>query len=184
MFTYKVDEDLTLRMIELNDAEEVFQLTEESRDYLREFLPWLDFTVGLEDTQIFIQGAIEKYGRNEGMTAVILYRKEIAGVTSFNELDWKNKVAYIGYWLGKKYQGRGIMTKTVASLTDYAFRHLDMNKVDIRAAIHNRKSRAIPERLGFIREGTVCQAEWLYDHYVDHVVYGMLKEEWLAKYEH
>ncbi|MDP9371062.1 MAG: GNAT family N-acetyltransferase, partial [Chloroflexota bacterium] len=41
-----------------------------------------------------------------------------------------------------------------------------------------RKSCAIPERLGFAREGTLRQVEWLYDHFVDHHVYGMLAAEW------
>lgn len=179
MFACKIDENLELRTIEHADAREVFRLTEESRSHLREFLPWLDFTVELEDTRNFIQGSIEKYDRREGMVTVVLYRGEIVGVAGFNELDWKNKVAYIGYWLGEQYQGRGIMTKTAAALTGYAFTTLDMDKVDIRAALQNKKSRAVPKRLGFTEEGVVRQAEWLYDHYVDHVVYGMLKEEWL-----
>lgn len=33
-------------------------------------------------------------------------------------------------------------------------------------------------RLGFKLEGKLRQAEWLYDHYVDQVIYGLLAEEW------
>lgn len=183
MFDYKIDDTLFLRGIALSDAKDVFRLTEESRNYLREFLPWLDFTITLEDTQIFIQGSIEKYARKEGMTAVIVYQNKIVGVTGFNELDWKNGVAYIGYWLGEQYQGKGLMTKTVKTLTSYAFQTLNMEKVAIKAAVENKKSQAIPKRLGFVKEGIISQAEWLYDHYVDHVVYGMLKEEWFSRHD-
>jgi ribosomal-protein-serine acetyltransferase len=56
-----------------------------------------------------------------------------------------------------------------------------MHKVEIRAASGNKKSRAVPERLGFKQEGCIRQAEYLYDHYVDHVVYGMLDLEWAQK---
>ncbi|MOA59632.1 putative ribosomal N-acetyltransferase YdaF [compost metagenome] len=70
------------------------------------------------------------------------------------------------------------MTKVCEALTEYALVELDLNKVDIRAAERNFRSRSIPERLNFTQEGTIRKAEWLYDHYVDHVVYGMLKEEW------
>ena len=73
------------------------------------------------------------------------------------------------------------MTKVAKALTDYAFTHLKLNKVEIRAAVENKKSRSIPERLGFVYEGTLRQAEWLYDHYVDHAVYGMLADEWKVK---
>ena len=44
--------------------------------------------------------------------------------------------------------------------------------------LDNHKSRAIPERFGFKKEGMIRQAEWLYDHYVDHIIYGLLAREW------
>jgi len=73
------------------------------------------------------------------------------------------------------------MTKVCEALTEYAFRELELNKVDIRAAEKNLRSRRIPERLNFKQEGTIRSAEWINDHYVDHVVYGMLKNEWKGK---
>jgi ribosomal-protein-serine acetyltransferase len=63
-------------------------------------------------------------------------------------------------------------------LVDYAFNELGLNRLEIRCATENTKSRAIPQRLGFKQEGTIRQAEWLYDHYVDLVVYGILASEW------
>ena len=40
MFLHKIDEDVSLKLIELRDGERVFELTNNSRDYLREWLPW------------------------------------------------------------------------------------------------------------------------------------------------
>ena len=70
------------------------------------------------------------------------------------------------------------MTRSCKALVNFVFDEIGLNRVEIRAAVHNWKSRAIPERLGFTQEGIIRDAEWLYDHYVDHVVYGMLKREW------
>ncbi|MNR09427.1 putative ribosomal N-acetyltransferase YdaF [compost metagenome] len=115
------------------------------------------------------------------MNTVILFRGEIVGVAGFNSINWSNKTAYIGYWLGEEFQGNGIMTRVAKALSEYAFSELNLNKVEIRAAVENKKSRSIPERLSFVNEGCIRQAEWLYDHYVDHIVYGILVEEWNRK---
>lgn len=75
-------------------------------------------------------------------------------------------------------QGKGLMTKACETLVRHAFEDLGLNRVEIRAAVDNRKSRAIPERLGFQQEGVLRDAEWLYDRYADLVVYAMLAKDW------
>ncbi|WP_343076315.1 GNAT family protein [Pullulanibacillus sp. KACC 23026] len=84
----------------------------------------------------------------------------------------------IGYWLGQGFQGKGIMTKALEAVIHYGFTELNLNRIEIQAAVGNKKSRALPESLGFKEEGRIRQAEWLYDHYVDHVVYGLLVKDW------
>ncbi|SOC23419.1 ribosomal-protein-serine acetyltransferase [Ureibacillus xyleni] len=181
MFLYKIDDNLSLKLIELNDAEKVLKLIDASRLYLKEWLSWLDSNKTIEDTKAYIQGCLKGFAENNSLDTVILYNEKIVGVAGFTNINWSNKTATIGYWLGEDYQGKGIMTNVAKALTNYAFTHLKLNKVEIRAAVENLKSRGIPERLGFVYEGTIRQAEWLYDHYVDHAVYGILAGEWTQK---
>ncbi|WP_456271382.1 GNAT family N-acetyltransferase [Bacillus sp. AK031] len=178
MFKHIINENLSLKLPELNDAEKLYNLTNSSREYLREWLPWLDGTRSAEDTKEFIKFCLTSYAEQKSLTALILFKGEIAGTAGFNKIDWSNRTAYIGYWLGQDFQGHGIMTETAKALTAYAFSELKLNKVEIRAAVENRKSRSVPERLGFVNEGRIRQAERLYDQYVDHEVYGILAEEW------
>lgn len=181
VFTYKIDDTVTLKLIEIRDAEEVFELTNRSRAHLKEWLPWLDHIQKKEDTTKFIKSSLQGFSENRSLTTVILYNEQVAGIAGYNSIDHSNQTAYIGYWLGEEFQGNGIMTRVANALTAHAFEVLALNKVDIRAAVENQKSRSIPERLGYVQEGTIRQAEWLYDHYVDHVVYGMLAAEWKEK---
>ena len=174
----KINPDLYLRTITLEDANNVFALTDKSRLYLREWLPWLDFTKEEADTSAYIEGCLKGQEAQTSLSFVIVFHDEIVGISGFNTINPSNKIAAIGYWLSEGAQGHGIMTKTVKALLQYAFVVLQLNKVEIRAAEGNAKSRAIPERLGFTMEGTIRAAEWLYDHYVNHVVYGMLASEW------
>ncbi|MCI1857752.1 MAG: GNAT family N-acetyltransferase [Sporolactobacillus sp.] len=178
MFLHKIDDELSLKLIDLSDAEPIFKLTEASRPYLREWLPWPDETKTVGDSRGFILEAQRGYSENRNLTTVVLFRGKIIGVIAFNTLDWTNKKTDIGYWLGENFQGHGLMTRAARALTDYGFRGLGLHRVEIRAATGNRKSRAIPERLGFRQEGCLREAEWIHNHYVDHVVYSMLEQEW------
>jgi len=180
MFTYQIDEKIALRIFREDDAEEFFALTMENKDYLKEWLGWLDYTKTVEDTRNNIkerlQGILETGGYPKSVA--IIYEGKIAGTIGYNEINRTSKIGIIGYWLASEFQGLGIMTKACKAFINYGFTELGLNRIQIAAATENEKSRAIPERLGFTQEGTIRQAEWLYDHYVDHVIYGLLKEEW------
>jgi ribosomal-protein-serine acetyltransferase len=178
MFNLVIDEEIVLKHVQESDALEMFRLTDSSRETLREWLPWVDRTKSERDSLTFIQLTLEAYEARRGVNCGIFYHGELAGMVSYNLIDWQNRTAHIGYWLGDEFQGRGIMTRAVQGLIDYGFFELDLNRIEIRAAVDNTKSRAIPERLGFRQEGRIRQAEWLYDHFVDHAVYGLLRPEW------
>ncbi|WP_338048384.1 GNAT family protein [Paraliobacillus sediminis] len=70
------------------------------------------------------------------------------------------------------------MSRAFKTIIDYGFNDLGLNKIEVNVATENNKSRVLPERFCFKEEGKLRQAEWLYDHYVDHVIYGLLAEEY------
>lgn len=181
MFHHAANADVELRLLEIRDAEEVFALIVESRDYLREWLPWVDSTATVEDSRSFIQATLRQFAADDGFQAGIWYRKQFAGVIGFHRINWANRLTSIGYWLGERFQGRGIMTDSCRALVNAAFERYGLNRVEIEVAVENRKSRAIPERLGFRNEGCRRQAEWLSDHFVDHIIYGCLADDWKAQ---
>ena len=53
----KIDVELELRMLQLEDAEGLFALTDKNRTYLKTWLPWLDKTQSAQDTKKFIESA-------------------------------------------------------------------------------------------------------------------------------
>lgn len=156
-------------------------MVDKNRNYLREWLSWVDETIHADQTKLSITTALKAFSENNGFQLGIFYKNEIAGRIGLHSIDWHNKKTSIGYWLGEDFQGNGIMTASCKTVIDYVFNELSLNRIEIRAASLNKKSRAIPERLTFCKEGTLRQAEWLYNHYVDHVIYGLLKEDWLKQ---
>jgi len=180
MIKIQVEDGLYLKSLELKDSEDLLPLVEVNRAYLREWLPWLDMTRTIDEMIAFIDSAIRQQAAGLGFQAGIWYQNQVIGVIGYHHLEWANRSTCIGYWLAEPFQRRGIMTKACRTLVEYAFDDWHLNRIEIRCAVGNTKSRAIPERLGFRSEGTLREAEWLYNHYVDHVVYGMLADDWTA----
>jgi ribosomal-protein-serine acetyltransferase len=178
MFAHQIGNDLELRLLQIQYAETLYRLVDNNRAYLREWLPWVDSTLSAEDNKVFIRSAKEQYVNNNGFHVAIFYQSEIVGCIGLHSIDWNNKKTSIGYWLADQYQGNGIMTRSCRAIVNYLFNEVKLNRVEIRAAEFNLKSRSIPERLGFVQEGIARQEEWINDHYVDHVIYGMLAKDW------
>lgn len=166
-----------LRLLEEEDAPELHALIEANRAELRLWLPWAG-TQTLDDTLAFIRRTRQQPSANDGFQTAIVCDGAIAGVVGFVAVDWKNRSTSIGYWLGAEYQGKGRMTSAVRTLVDHAFAEWRLNRVEIRAAEPNRRSRAIPERLGFRQEGTLRAAELIEGRCLDSVVYSVLADEW------
>jgi ribosomal-protein-serine acetyltransferase len=174
----RVDTTIELHLLTEQDAEALYQLVEQNRAYLREWLPWIDATQSIEDERMFISNTSMQYQSNQSSTYAIWYQRQIIGLIGYNQLDWPNRKVDIGYWLVAQHQGKGIMTRACRALIEYALDDLKLNKVEIQCATMNQRSCAIPQRLGFTYEGTMRQAEWLYDHFVDLKLYGLLEGEW------
>jgi ribosomal-protein-serine acetyltransferase len=167
-----------LRLIEEADAEKLFALINRNRQHLRRWLPWLDGNMSINDTHAFVRLSQEQYSSKKGFQTVICFKNELAGAIGYHPIDWQNRTVMIGYWLGEDFQGKGIMTEACRVLVNYAFNEFKLNRVEIKCATGNTKSCAIPERLQFIKEGVIKEGEWLYDHFVDLVLYRMLAHEW------
>jgi len=178
MFQLKINEDIMLRMLSARDAKQLFEITDRSRSHLKKWLPWLNDTVSEADSLSFIKNSFIPYQNRKGLTAGVFYRKKLVGVVGYNSIDLKNRIGTVGYWLDIHQTGKGIMSHSVKALVNYGFTELNLNRIEIRCAVGNIASRAIPERLEFVQEGILREVEWLYHHFVDHVIYSMLQKDW------
>jgi ribosomal-protein-serine acetyltransferase len=179
MFGFDLGNGNSLKILERHHAQVLFELTDSCRNYLREWLPWVDITKSVQDTEKFIEMTRNNFASNNGFQAGIWSGDKIAGCVGFHGINWSNGTSSLGYWLGENFQGNGLMTSSCRALIQHAFSDYRLNRIEIRCATGNHKSRAIPERLGFKLEGTIRQAERLPGpRFVDHAVYGMLASEW------
>ena len=180
MFRQAIDDEIAIGILLPEASQQLFNIVEANREHLRQWLPWLDQNKSERDTLAFITQALEGFSRGHMMVLGIYFQQNIVGILSFNHIDRLNHNASVGYWLSDQHQGRGIMSRCVARLCHYGFNELKLQRIEIRCATDNYKSRAIPERLGFVHEGICRSGEYLYGIYLDLEIYGMLRQEWSA----
>lgn len=178
MFKCNLSEDTNIRLIEQQHAEEFFALVKKNYERLLVWCPWLGEVETVKKTRLFIKGKLQRFADGNGFTAGFFGNGALIGVIALEYVDWTNKITEIGYWLDAEAEGKGLITKACPVLIEYAFGQLEMNRIQIRCASENLRSRAIPEKLGFRQEGIIRQVEKLSNRFVDLVIYGMLADEW------
>src|SRR6478735_2806845 len=157
----QISETTTLEPIADHHVAPVFKLIEQNRSALKTWLPWVDNIQTETDFQNFIQGVQQRVADKVAVPFFIRHEGKIAGNIGLYHFDHQNKIAAIGYWLGEEFQGKGIITNACREIISYGFGTLGLNRVELKCGTENFKSQAIPERLGFTKEGILRQAELL-----------------------
>ena len=178
MENLKVDDRIELRPFAEADAAEILELVRGNYEHLRPFIQWATEDYSLETARNFIERSEKASAEKTGQTFGIFENEKIIGAVSFVAFNWTSRRTELGYWIDKSCAGRGIITKSCKVLVDHAFEKLEMNRIEIRCAAENVKSRAVPERLDFKLDGILRQSEWRHTRFYDMTIYSLLAEEW------
>lgn len=173
-----IDKGLKLSQITQGDSVDIFQTIDRQRPYLGKWLPFVEYTKELADTQRFVDAVIAASGDSLDYVFVIRKHDQFVGLAGFKSTDKQNKKTEIGYWLSEDFQKQGIMTRSVEKLCELAFHTLGLHRVQIKCAVANRASIQIPIRLGFMFEGIERDGEMLTGNvFTDLAVYSKLKTD-------
>ena len=148
---------LVLRPPTQDDASGLLGAVMASYTELSRWMVWARGGYTVEDAEQFCNHA--KEGFDSGIHFPTLLRLprdgKIIGSAELTSIDPEVPSFEIGYWLHSGYTGHGYVTEATHALTTFAFRNLDSNRVQIRVDTNNKKSWAIPERLGYSWEATL-----------------------------
>ena len=177
-YSAQIGPDFFIREATLADAAIIWQTIYDNRVYLRTWLPFVDGLKEVADEEAFLNEQLALPYADRNIVFVIGQGHELCGLVGFVITDNINHRTEIGYWLIPEYQGRGIMTRCVRHLCEWAVSALVLFRALIRCAAGNAPSNAIPRRLGFTLEGVEREGELMADgQYVDLNVYSILKRE-------
>ncbi|MEQ1946583.1 MAG: GNAT family protein [Bryobacteraceae bacterium] len=178
MFSKPLRDGFELRLLEERHAEEMFAVVDRERMHLRTWLAWVDATRTPDDSLAFIRSSLEQFAGNRGFAAGIWKGPLFAGTVGTHTIDWLNRKVEIGYWLAREFEGRGLVTDACRAMVTHLFDALDLHRVEIRCAVANAKSAAVPKRLGFAQEATLREAHFVNGECHDLMIFGMLQRDW------
>jgi len=173
----QISENITIELVENRHAQGIFSLVETDRDYLRTWLPWVDYANSVEFIENFVKGSQQRNKDGVELGLVILEKEKVIGRIGVYKIDSQNRIGEIGYWIGKDYQGRGIVSDCCKRLIEYCFDDINLNRIEIRCGVENLKSQFIPKRLNFKLEGVIRQGELVHGKFIDLNLYALLKDK-------
>lgn len=174
----RVNKDLILKELELSDAEYIFKTIDSQREYLGEWLPFVEFTKSVKDSLDYVNSVVTMPEECKEWQFAVFFGDDFAGLAGFKGTDRLNRKSEIGYWLKEDFQHRGIMTESVRALIKFGFSELGLNRIQIKCAPDNVKSNKIPQRLGFHLEGIERDSEFVKEGvFRDANVWSLIKKD-------
>lgn len=170
-----------LRPLVDDDAGALYAAIKESREHLRPWMPWYDTHGTLNDTRDYIRTSRGNWIlRTElGMGIFLRDSGALLGGTGLHVQSWDIPAFEIGYWIRKSAEGYGYVSESTRLLTTFGFEGLGAQRLVIRCDARNGRSAAVPQRLGYVLEGTLRRADLDPEGRPrDTMVFAMLREEY------
>ncbi len=110
--------------------------------------------------------------------AIEIEGEAAGGIGIHPQADIQRKNAELGYWLAEPFWGRGIMTKAIAQIVEYAFLTFDLNRIFARPFGNNPGSQRILEKNGFLLEARFDKTLIKNGEYLDELFYAIRRDQY------
>jgi RimJ/RimL family protein N-acetyltransferase len=104
--------------------------------------------------------------------------EEFLGWINLHAIVPRHRRAELGIWLARGARGRGVASRALTLVIEWAFAKLDVERLDLTTTPENDRMIATAERLGFVREGLLRGHALERGKRVDVVWLGLLRHEW------
>lgn len=172
---------LFLRVPSLADYPEWAQLRAESRAFLT---PWEPTWPADDLTRAAFRRRIRRYQteiREDQSYPFFIFAQPdsvlVGGVTLSNVTRGMTQTGTVGYWMGERHAGRGLMTRAVQALVPFAFNALRLHRLEAACLPHNAASMRLLLKVGFRREGLARGLVCINGRWQDHIVFALLADD-------
>ncbi|MDR0363876.1 MAG: GNAT family N-acetyltransferase [Bacteroidales bacterium] len=173
-------EPFVLRKWRLEDAESLAEQANNIKIWnnVRDYFP---HPYSLQDGKEYI-GMVLSQSNPAVNLAIAVEGKAVGGVGMVIFNDVERVTAEIGYWLGERYWGRGIMTGAVKQMSQYVFQNFDVIKLFAPVFEFNTASMRVLEKAGYQKEAILKKAAVKNGKIIDIHYYSLFKQTYHEKY--
>ena len=180
-FALPLDGELWLRLSEQHHARALFERIDAEREHLAGAFVWAQSPTPAS-IQARVEAALQQFRRGEGWHAELCLGDAPIGAVWLHDLQGPGGSTELGYWLGRAWQGRGLLTRALEGLHRHFFEGRALGRVSIAVDPRNERSKAVTGRLGYEPEAVLRNAYPAPDGRPGHLAfYGILREDWQAR---
>ncbi|MEX3014602.1 GNAT family N-acetyltransferase [Gymnodinialimonas hymeniacidonis] len=174
-------ERLTLRLPRHADFRLWSALRQQSRDFLTPWEPtWADDHLTRKSFTARVYWAQRSVNQGSAVPLFILRRSDdalLGAITLDNLRRGPAQSATLGYWIGLPFVRQGYMREAIGAVSHYAFRALDLSRLEAACLPENAASRGVLEKSGFKYEGVAQSYLQINGRWRNHVLYANLRHD-------
>lgn len=147
--------DLLLRSWRPGDGEELNRATVASYEHLREFMEWARPDTSIEDSEGYVRQSRARWLLGEEWGLGVWRGERVVGGSGFmlREQPLEHGTVEIGMWVRADEAGRGLGTRVLRALVDWADADWPVHKLTWHCDSRNLASARVAEKCGFQLEG-------------------------------
>lgn len=177
------DDGAELRPLEPWNAGEYLAHIDRSREYIGRFIALADYAADLASATEFLRRYAEKRAADTGRIYGIWVDGTLVGGVLFRTFDAAQGNCEVGCWLEESATGRGLITRAVRVIVDWAVDERGMHRVTWEASSANTASTGAARRLGMRREAVLRDSGLHRGVRHDAEIWSVLAPEWIKRRE-
>jgi len=168
-----------IRRFAPEDAVSLYEATRESISALCAWMVWCHPEYSLQDSRSFILNCDRDWDRGESFSFAIVDSTDqrFLGSAGLSRLNSAHRFANLGYWVRSSRAGQGIASAAVRLAAEFAFRELNLHRLELVVPIGNKPSQRVADKVGAHCEGVMRKRLIIGGKHHDAVLYALLPED-------
>lgn len=168
-----------IRPYQPGDAPLLYEAAAESIADIYPWMPWCHPGYTVEESEQWLQTCLADYEAKRAFDFVVHDQNtgQFLGAVAINQLHPVHQFANLGYWVRSTCAGQGIAATATWMCARFGFEELGLRRIEIVAAVGNRRSQRVAEKVGATREGVLRNRLKIGDVWHDAVMYSLIPRD-------